>query len=203
MRRKYENIYQFRIELKDIRPLIWRRIQVPETYSFWDLHVAIQDAMGWLDCHLHAFRIGSAASGQALVIGIPGDEFDEDVTQPGWDVGIASQFTPGSEVEYEYDFGDSWCHLVTLEKILPREPKVRYPRCADGERACPPEDCGGVPGYAGLLEVIMDPKHEEHESMLTWIGGRFQAERFDATRVKFSNPRIRWQNAFGEADGLV
>ena len=50
-------VHQFLVVLSGTDPLVWRRIQVPEKYSFWDLHVAIQDAMGWLDYHLHEFRL--------------------------------------------------------------------------------------------------------------------------------------------------
>ena len=84
---------------------------------------------------------------------------------------------------YEYDFGDSWQHEIVLEKTLEPEPRVRYPRCVEGERACPPEDCGGVWGYAELREAIADPKHESHEEMLEWIGGEFDPERFSVDEV--------------------
>ncbi len=80
---------------------------------------------------------------------------------------------------YEYDFGDSWEHEVMFEGSPPADPKSKYPLCVEGERACPPEDCGGVWGYADFLEAIRNPKYEEHESMLEWIGGKFDPEKFD------------------------
>ena len=95
----------------------------------------------------------------------------------------ASAEQPVVEFTDEYDFGDSWQHEIVLEKTLEPEPKVRYPRCVEGERACPPEDCGGVWGYAEFLDAIADPKHESHEDMLEWIGGVFDSERFDLDGV--------------------
>ena len=100
-------VYQFHIKLVGIERTVWRRIQVPAKYSFWDLHVAIQDAMGWLDYHLHAFRVHQKYKRRPLEIGIPLDEYDEEVVIPGWEVSISEYFTvPGQSMEYEYDFGD-------------------------------------------------------------------------------------------------
>lgn len=190
----YKRIYQFKITLEDISPPIWRRIQVPETYSFWDLHVAIQDAMGWWDSHLHAFRF----KGQPE-IGIPVGEFPEQgEVLAGWQIQIDEYFRRvGDSVRYEYDFGDGWNHEVLLEGILLKEKGKRYPRCIDGERACPPEDCGGPLGYYELLEIISDPHHEEHEETMVWLGGKYNPERFNPKNVKFDNPHERWQYAFG------
>src|SRR5205085_1614856 len=78
--------------------------------------------------------------------------------------------------QYEYDFGDSWDHEVLFEGTVPAEPRVKYPRCLEGERACPPEDCGGVWGYADFVQAIQNPDHEQHEELLEWVGGRFDPE---------------------------
>ena len=183
----------------DASPSIWRRIQVPEAYSFWDLHVALQDAMGWLDYHLHLFRVTDPDTRQAVQIGIPDEdaiESDEPIL-PSWDIPIALYFSsPGVVARYEYDFGDGWEHDLTLGAIRPREPDQKYPRCVDGARACPPEDCGGVGGYEDLLTVIRTPTHEEYESTLQWLGGRFDPEKFDPERVKFDDPARRYELAF-------
>ena len=193
---------EFSIGLTEIEPRIWRRIEVPASYSFWDLHVAIQDSMGWLDYHLHAFRIQNPKTGALDEIGIP----DEDAFEgepgflPGWQIPAVRYFQRlGDRAEYEYDFGDSWQHEVVLEAVRRRHAKTKYPRCVAGARACPPEDCGGPRGYAELLATIADPAHEEHESTLRWLGGRFDPEAFDARRVRFDNPKKRWRIAF--ADG--
>jgi hypothetical protein len=192
-------VYQFKLVLVGVEPPIWRRIQVPETYSFWDLHVALQDAMGWLDYHLHVFRVARPGTGEVKQIGIPDDDpFEGDKpTLPGWEIPITRYFSrPGTTVPYEYDFGDGWEHELTLEAILPRQAGQQYPLCVDGARACPPEDCGGVYGYENVLTVIQDPTHEEHESMLEWLGGRFDPDRFDPKRVKFDDPARRYKLAF-------
>jgi hypothetical protein len=94
-------VYQFKISLYEIEPCIWRRIQVPAKYSFWDLHVAIQDAMGWLDYHLHAFRIRPKHKKKSIEIGIPVDEWDGDEIIPGWQVPLVDHYTePGQIAEY-------------------------------------------------------------------------------------------------------
>ena len=85
--------------------------------------------------------------------------------------------------KYEYDFGDGWQHDIVFERLVGREPKVKYPRCVEGERACPPEDVGGPWGYAEFLEVITDPKHERHEELLEWVGGDFDPEAFSTEKV--------------------
>ncbi len=194
-------VYQFKLVLVGVEPPIWRRIQVPEAYSFWDLHVALQDAMGWLDYHLHVFRVAGPGAGEVEQIGIPDDDpFEVDKpTLPGWEIPITRYFTrPGTVAQYEYDFGDGWEHELTLEAILPRQADQKYPLCVDGARACPPEDCGGVYGYENLLTVIQDPTHEEYESTLEWLGGRFDPDRFDPKRVKFDDPARRYRIAFEE-----
>jgi Plasmid pRiA4b ORF-3-like protein len=194
-------VYQFKLALVGVEPPIWRRIQVPEDYSFWDLHVALQDAMGWLDDHLHVFRVAGPGADEVEQIGIPdGDPFEGDKpTLPGWEIPITRHFLrPGTTVPYEYDFGDGWEHELTLEAILPRQAGQKYPLCVDGARACPPEDCGGVHGYETFLTVIQDPTHEEYESTLEWLGGRFDPDRFDPKRVKFDDPARRYRLAFEE-----
>ena len=90
----------------------------------------------------------------------------------------------GAEALYTYDFGDSWAHRITVERIVPPEPGVKYPLCIDGKLQCPPEDCGGVGGfYDDFLEAIRDPNHDEHEEMLDWIGGSFDLESFSLNTV--------------------
>ena len=93
--------------------------------------------------------------------------------------------------KYIYDFGDNWEHKVVLEKILPREKNVNYPRCIGGKRACPPEDCGGVWGYKNLLEALEDPKHPQYEELLDWFGEDFDLEHFDCSEVHFDDPARR------------
>jgi hypothetical protein len=198
-----KSVCQFRITLLHVEPAIWRRIQVPTDYSFWDLHVAIQDSMGWLDYHLHGFHMKKPRGRKVIEIGIPDTETDRDVL-PGWEVPISSYFTePGVSAAYEYDFGDDWCHEVLLEGILLKVPAVKYPLCVAGERACPPEDCGGVSGYEALLEILGKPRTSEYKEMVAWLKGHaknyypYHPDHFDPNAVQFANPTKRWQVAFG------
>ncbi len=195
-------VYQFKVSLTEIDPQIWRCILVPETYSFWDLHVAIQDSMGWSDCHLHAFRFGTERSRVRTEIGIPDNEsFGTIKTLPGWEIPISEKFNKvGSSCLYEYDFGDGWIHEVLLEGVMLKEKGSRYPQCIDGKRACPPEDCGGVSGYYRFCQIISDPTDEEYEDMLAWIGDKYDPKYFDSEQVKFDNPKQRWDLAF--SDGI-
>lgn len=198
MKRRRE-VLQFKVTLEQISPPIWRRVQVPATYTFWDLHVALQDAMGWKDYHLHMFRVSRPGSRNQVQIGIPDpdDPLGQQSCLPGWDVPVQRFLQrPGDETQYEYDFGDDWQHSVLLEGILLAEPEVSYPRCTGGERACPPEDVGGVYGYQEFLEAVLDPAHEEHERMLQWVGGHFEPDAFEPARVHFDNPKKRWRVAF-------
>ena len=188
-----ERILQLKVTLKEIKPAVWRRIQVPGDYTFWDLHVAIQDAMGWLDCHLHQFEVFNPRKRRMEYVGIPDEEglFDEE-TLPGWEVPVGRLLhSSNPRAIYLYDFGDSWAHTVVLEKTLVPETQVRYPRSMGGRRKCPPEDCGGTPGYSHFLEAITDPNHEEHAEMLEWAGGKYDPDDFDPRAVAFEDPRER------------
>ncbi len=199
MKKKSERVYHFKITLKGINPPVWRTIQVPETYTFWDLHVAVQDAMGWQDCHLHDFAVHNPQAQTKERIGIPDDdaEFDLDIL-PGWDHNISDYFsTKNSTATYVYDYGDNWEHAVKFEKIVPRDKEKKYPRCIAGERACPPENCAGIYGYQQFLEAIMDPGHKSHEDFLQWAGADVEPERFSPNEVHFDDPRKRWKRAFG------
>lgn len=195
MEEDFERIYQFKILLKDTKPPIWRRIQVPETYDFWDLHVAIQDAMGWLDYHLHEFVLPDPTFGKEVMIGIPDDETESgQETLPGWEVKIADYFSEeNSSCRYTYDFGDDWEHALEFEKLLPRKKGVEYPICVAGKRRCPPEDVGGTFGYEEFLKVIGNSEHEEYEEWMTWSGGDFDPDLFDPKEVSFDDPEARWK----------
>jgi hypothetical protein len=179
-------IYQFKIILQDTNPSVWRVIQVPENYSFWDLHVAIQDAMGWSDCHLHDFILKNPADGREAHIGIPDEdgEFGSDrELLTDWEQNISEWFTlENNQADYTYDFGDGWEHTVILEKILPRAAGVKYPICVYGERACPPEDCGSYAGY----ESICAGTHEYQKEYKY-----YDPEYFDPEEIDFVNPKER------------
>ncbi|MBC8185154.1 plasmid pRiA4b ORF-3 family protein [candidate division KSB1 bacterium] len=192
MAKDFKNIYQFRIELRVIKPAIWRVIQVPENYSFWDLHVAIQDAMGWFDGHLHEFEMEGPIKGIRVNIGIPDEDFDDDRTLNEWEQPISKYISlENSKANYTYDFGDNWEHRIKLQKILTREENVTYPRCINGKRACPPEDCGGYWGYEEILQIIKDPNHEQYEETIEWLDGQYDPEHFEPDEVFFDDPADR------------
>ena len=174
-----QTIFQFKVALKGIRPPIWRRIQVANDITFYHLHRILQEVMGWYDAHLHQFDIGGWQITDAETLADSWDDgSDEQKTRLGEQIG-----REGQKMRYEYDFGDSWEHELLLEKILPAEPGVHYPRCLKGKRACPPEDCGGPWGYEALLEALADADHEEHESYLEWVGDDFDPEEFDLEEI--------------------
>jgi hypothetical protein len=170
-------VYQLKITLKDSKPPIWRRVEVADDITLARLHRIIQVAMGWTDSHLHMFSVGQTDYG----VPYPGGEGE---LRDERRYKLSQLLTaPKQKLSYEYDFGDSWSHEVLLEQLREPEPGVAYPRCVTGKRACPPEDCGGVWGYAEFLEAIADPEHPEHEELLEWVGGEFDPAAFDVDEV--------------------
>jgi hypothetical protein len=172
-------IYQFKVTLKGIRPPIWRRFQVESNLTFLDLHQVIQAVMGWYDAHLHQFFVGGYNITDRTTLEESGYG-DADVAKTRLDEFVGQE---GQKFVYEYDFGDSWEHELLLEKILEAEAGVNYPRCLKGKRNCPPEDCGGVWGYAEFLEALQDPENPEYEEMLEWLDDDFDPEEFDLEGV--------------------
>lgn len=170
------DIYQLKVALADIRPPIWRRIQVPADISLARLHRVLQAAMGWSDTHMHAFRMGRQT------FGVADPEFP-DGTRSERGVQLEQVAKAGDRFVYEYDFGDGWEHEIVVEEALAAEGAARYPCCLAGERACPPEDCGGLPGYEELVQALGDPAHPEHQEYLKWIGADFDPEAFDLAAV--------------------
>ena len=179
------SIYQFKVALEGISPKIWRCIQVPSNYTFFEFHNAIQCAMGWYNCHLHRFDVDSV-DGERIVIG-PYDviQMDGDGIHESKAI-IKDYFTKSNNVAvYEYDFGDSWCHKITFEKEIPQGSNAKYPICIDGKNACPPEDCGGVWGYKHLIEVLKDTSHPDYDDLLEVAGEDFSPKEFNKEDVIF------------------
>jgi len=171
-------IYQFKVTLKESHPPIWRRIQVPDC-TLGELHEVLQVVMDWGNSHLHQFIVNRKYFGEATHDDLDMEVEDED------GIGLSDIYTGENtpRIVYEYDFGDGWQHEIILEKILEPEPRVTYPCCLEGARACPPEDVGGIWGYAEFLEAISDPNHEDHDEMVEWVGGEFDPERFSVDEV--------------------
>ena len=185
-------IYRLKVSLEGTEPLVWRRLQVTGSASLGWLHAVIQVAMGWTNSHLHQFIVGKRLYSDPS-FGL--DEFEDDPRVLDENKTTILEIAPRarSAFVYEYDFGDSWDHRITVEKILDADPaEGRFAECLDGERACPPEDCGGVWGYEDLLKTIRNPKHEEYESMMEWLGGKFNPEAFDRDKINKYLRRLKW-----------
>lgn len=202
-RRPFDKVYQFNISLDGVEPKIWRGIQVPDSYLFWDLHCAITDSLGWLDYHLHLFSMLNPKTGEKEMIGMPDDDTSDALDAeilPDWERKISDYFTlTNATCQYEYDFGDSWGHKIIFEASLPREDGVVYPRCIEGARACPPEDVGGVPGYERFQTAVKYQNAVDHDELLQWVGGWFDPDWFDLSLVRFEDPDLRWDIAYGDA----
>jgi hypothetical protein len=180
--KKQDAVYQFRITLLDTRPPIWRRIQVKDC-TLDKLHEHIQTAVGWTNSHLHHFKVKDQLYGDPMLL----QENFEDLEYKDSTTTRISDIVPKTgrrfRFQYEYDFGDSWDHEVLFEGVVRADPKAKYPLCLEGERACPPEDCGGTWGYADFVEAIQNPDHERHEELLEWVGGSFDPEEFDPVKA--------------------
>ncbi|MBF6614148.1 MAG: plasmid pRiA4b ORF-3 family protein [Chloroflexi bacterium] len=192
-------ILRLRIELQESDPLVWREIEVPGDYTFWDLHVAIQDAMGWLDYHLHRFTIPHPRTKQERVFGIHNLSQDCD-DPPGWAYQIASMFTLRNDTAlYLYDFGDDWQHTVRLVDAMRRDFKLHYPRCVGGERACPPEDCGGIHAFGEIVADLAARKLDKETR--AWLPKGYDPARFEPSAVRFSDPARRLAYSwYGDAE---
>jgi DNA-binding Lrp family transcriptional regulator len=173
--------YRFKIILRDTNPVIWRRIETKDV-TLEKLHELIQTAMGWTNSHLHQFEIAGARYTDPRFMKGDFDDFGA-IDYSGIRIGdLVSKHGSKLRIGYEYDFGDGWQHEVVLEKVTESEPGAKYPRCIDGERACPPEDVGGVYGFADYVEAITNPNHSEYGELLKW-NGPFDPAQFDAAKA--------------------
>jgi hypothetical protein len=166
------SVFRLKVKIRDVRPPVWRRLEVPGDVTFAKLHRILQAALGWTDSHLHEFSVGKRR------IGLPGDDFAGDVQNEAR-VRLEDVAAAKTKFTYWYDFGDDWWHDITVERVGPPEAGAEYPRLLEGARSAPPEDVGGVGGYEEFLEAVADPKHPEHAERLEWVGGGFDPEAFD------------------------
>ncbi len=173
------DIYQLRIALHGTEPVVWRQVVVPGRITFAKLHKVFQIAMGWSDRHLHRFKSttsGPMKAGHEKVLRLKD---------------VAEKRGPGGGFYYEYDSGDEWLHSVFVEKIIDLGPLPAFIDCLGGERACPPEDCGGAPGYDNLLAILGDPGHPEHKDRRAWVGADFEPGAFDLAAVRKRLKRLK------------
>lgn len=186
------NIYHLKVVLAGPKPLIWRRLRLPGDAHLGWLHAVLQIALGWTNSHLHHFLTSGARYTDLHCIedAVLDGEPDRDERKA-----TLAQIAPGEGAQfgYEYDFGDSWEHHITVEKILPPDTgAAKTAICLDGARACPPEDCGGIWGYENLLKILKNPKHPEHKDMKEWLGGSFDPIAFDLANVNASLKKVKW-----------
>ena len=185
------SIYVLKVTLLHVEPVVWRRLKVPSQATLGWVHAALQVAMGWTNSHLHSFFA------DGVVYSPPGDfeDFGDGPKDRNENTAVLAKVlpAPGAWLGYMYDMGDSWRHKVILEQILPAPPAGKPgARCVDGAGACPPDDCGGAPGYMDLVKILKNPKHKEHASMRAWLGRPFDPAVFDMTRANVWLARLPW-----------
>lgn len=196
-----DQIARIRITLEDMKPAIWRRVELPVTNSLKTLHLAIQACMLFENCHLFQFDIGDAAYGI---------RFDDDDafmvrTRDAAHMRINKLVERGiTSFTYTYDFGDNWRHRIEIEEISSTIPGTNYPRFVDGERRAPPEDVGGTPGFEEFLEAMSKPRHPERKSMIEWYGRPFDPadispDEISARMAKLAKRRAQGKAAYADA----
>jgi|GEM_PF-525628 len=185
-----DEIYQFKIALGKEDPPIWRRIQIRDC-TLGDLHYYIQAAMGWDNAHLYEFEI------ERKRYGVPDGDFGWGEEVRDASETLLSELVPDGRKQlkfvYEYDFGDSWRHEVKYEKRIVPEKGAKFPRCVEGAGACPPEDCGGLGRYYGLVDAYADPKDEGHDYARERLGRRFDPAAFDPKKATKALKRVEPQ----------
>ena len=165
-----------KVFLREISPMIWRRLLVSDETSLVDLHEIIQISIGWEDYHLWTFSINGREYGHAYGAGLTREDYETTLSE--------LDLRPRQRFLYTYDFGDFWQHEVRLEKVLEPEPNKSYPTCIGGKRACPPEDCGGPWTYQELLRLARSPFRDYERQQAQEILDRdFDPEGFDRRQV--------------------
>jgi hypothetical protein len=177
-------VYQIKVTLHGAKPPIWRRLRLPAATTLAQLHQVIQVAFGWEDAHLHAFEVGGRRYSR------PDFELWDEAADEGKARLQDLAPPPGARLRYTYDFGDSWEHDVLVEDTLAPD-GVAHAVCLGGRRAGPPEDCGGVWGYAELCDILADPDHPDHAERVDWLGHPHDPAAFDKDAINASLARIR------------
>jgi Plasmid pRiA4b ORF-3-like protein len=182
-----DDIAILRIELEDIGPLIWRRVGVRTSMNLKAVHNVIQAAMGWLGYHLWEF----AASDRKYGILIPNDpDWNKRITNAAT-TKLSALLTGGvREIGYVYDMGDNWQHRIIVENLKAAEPGVLYPQFLGGERRCPPEDCGGFPGYYEFMDNIASKQSKTRKAALDWYGGPYDPDEINEQQIIAALGRI-------------
>jgi hypothetical protein len=188
--KKTYTVFQVKITLKGNSPPVWRRIHTPDC-TLEELHEIIQVTMGWECEHPYRFIIGGVDYAD---LAMTSDEEVEDACATRLSAVLPTE-KRRPRFSYEYDFGDEWMHQLIVEERFPPKEGVTYPVCLGGQRACPPEDCGGPWAYSDFVEAIRNPDHRRHDELLEWVGGEFDPERFDQEAVNNALRRMRTRRA--------
>jgi len=174
-----------RIELKDTDPLIWRQVEVPTSVTLKVLHDLIQITIGWFDYHLWEFTIGEQRYGLPME-----EDWGTEPRKPAAKVRLRDVLkTKSTVIDYVYDFGDYWEHRITVTDVRAGNPEIAYPRYIGGERAGPPEDCGGVPGFHDLLRARNDPEHPDHAEVVEYLED-YDLDVIEELPIKYALGRI-------------
>ena len=176
-RRPPRTLFLLHVTLREVQPSIWRRVAVAGALSLADLHVVLQVVMGWDFKHLYSFTVGDCEYDDPQ-----GDDRDSSSPDPRKTRLDSIGLEQGSTFLYTYDFGDEWKHQVAVEGIAPLQRFAPAVTLLGGERACPPEDCGGPQGYMQLLEALRHPEAPGTRERLEWLGG-FEPDALDLRRI--------------------
>lgn len=195
---------KLKIELKDTPHKVVRKILVPDDITIYQLHLIIQDSMGWEHAHLYEFS--DAKWKNTIRVGIPSDiddgfEIYEAPLQSAFNVRLKDVFLEENNAKpfwYWYDFGDDWWHRISFLKISKKQLMEfeGHPVCIDAIGKCPPEDCGGIWGYAEFLETIKDKDHPEHDELREWFGLEPEDE-YDETTANLEKINSMLKNLYG------
>lgn len=203
-------IYQLKCKLLYTKPAVFRTFLIDSDMNFYELHHVLQIAMGWYNSHLFNFKYHD------YYLELPNvDEDEYDIPGSFQKIDprkiILSEFfiSPKTVINYTYDFGDDWKHEILLQKIIdPGSSSTPIPFCIKGKYACPPEDCGSIPGYYNLIDIMKNPKHREYKSYVEWLGEPFDMEAFD---IDFVNDELgdlkeyitEWENGKFDEEGRL
>jgi hypothetical protein len=167
--------FKMRVVLNGTNPLVWRQIIVPADLTLNAFHSVLQLIMGWQMTHLFDFEIDGKRYAEP-------DDFDEKMPKSLHSI-LSDVLKDQKSFSYNYDFGDGWRHTIDVEEILPAQSQPVRPMCTGGENACPPEDCGGMPGFEDLKKILSNPNNPEYDERLSWLGGYYSPFSFDPNRI--------------------
>jgi len=168
----HETVHVLKVTLRDVKPPVWRRIAVYSDTWLSDFSRMLEISMGWKGTHLHLF------DAHDILFGVPDDDMEHVIDERSARV-VHVLPMPKARMTWTYDFGDGWENDIVVEDIIGAVPILQYPVCIGGKRACPPEDCGGAPGYMEILRILGDPSDPKHAEVMSWLPADFHPDRFN------------------------